>query len=168
MKLSGRVNLRCWTDGEASVHPQKCILFLYRRCSQSVSAWENSFCCCITGISCVLFCLGVFAVVHFLFLVWFWVWSSFQARAFSANFSAFDCTHIQINLNYCYFFSIQERLRTASLQFLGQKSSQLPTDFSYCLLFVFEISQKKKIFLCTVHLGTIDRVYETNRNLRCI
>lgn len=32
------------------------------------------------------------------------VWSSFQARAFSANFSPFDCTHIQINLNYCYFF----------------------------------------------------------------
>lgn len=32
------------------------------------------------------------------------VWRSFQARAFSANFSPFDCTHIQINLNYCYFF----------------------------------------------------------------
>lgn len=32
------------------------------------------------------------------------VWSSFQARVFSASFNPFDCTHIQINLNYCYFF----------------------------------------------------------------
>lgn len=65
-------------------------------------------------------------------------------------------------------FSIQERLCMASLEFLGQKSNQLPTDFSYCLLFVFEISQKRKIIFCTVHLGTIDRVYESSRNTRCI
>lgn len=64
-------------------------------------------------------------------------------------------------------FSLQERLCMASLEFLGQKSNQLPTDFSYCLLFVFEISQKRKIIFCTVHLGTIDGVYETSRNLRC-
>lgn len=60
-------------------------------------------------------------------------------------------------------FSFQERLRTASLEFLGQKSNQLPVDFSYCLLFVFETSQKKKIIFCTMHLGTIDRVYGTSR-----
>lgn len=57
-------------------------------------------------------------------------------------------------------FSIQERLCVAGLEFLGQKSNQLPADFSYCLLFVFEISQKRKIIFCTVHLGTIDRVYK--------
>lgn len=55
-----------------------------------------------------------------------------------------------------------------SLQFLGQKSSQLPMGFSYCLLFVFKISQKRKIIFCRGHLGTIDRVNETNRNLRYI
>lgn len=27
MKLSGRVNLKCWTDGEVSVHPQKRVSF---------------------------------------------------------------------------------------------------------------------------------------------
>lgn len=27
MKLSRRVNLRCWTDGEVSVHPEKRVSF---------------------------------------------------------------------------------------------------------------------------------------------
>lgn len=52
MKLSGRVNLRCWTDGEASVHPQKCISFLYRGRSQSNQFWLEKT---VAGIASVAF-----------------------------------------------------------------------------------------------------------------